>query len=76
MAERSELILKETAEIPGVSTMAVLRLIGDNMINASQACKGASRVIHEAQLTSPLDPNTGTLRLPTAKPTQKELDIQ
>ena len=76
MTERGELTLKESAEQLGVSTMTVLRLIGDGMISASQACKGAPWAIPEAQLAALLDPNSGTLRLRTANPNQEELDIQ
>lgn len=76
MAERGELTLKETAERLGVSTMTVLRLIGDGTIGASQVCKGAPWAIPQAQLKGIGDPITGNLCPQTAHPNQQPLDIQ
>lgn len=49
MAERGELTLKEVAAGLGVSTMTVLRLIGDATIGARQVCKGAPWAIPEEE---------------------------
>ena len=76
MAERGELTLTEAAERLGVSTMTVLRLIGDGTISASQVCKGAPWAIPEAQLNGLLDANCGDLRPRTAHPNQQPLNIQ
>ena len=76
MAERGELTLKETAERLGVSTMTVLRLIGDGTIGASQVCKGAPWAIPEDQLGPLKDSYFGEVRPRTADPNQEELDIQ
>lgn len=76
MAERGELTLKEAAGRLSVSTMTVLRLIGDGTIGASQVCKGAPWAIPEAQLEGLRDPNAGDPRPRTAHPDQEPLDIQ
>ncbi len=76
MAERGELTLKESAERLGVSTMTVLRLIGDGAIRASQVCRGAPWAIPEAELDAVADRNFAELRPRTADPNQEELDIQ
>lgn len=76
MAERGELTLQQTAERLGISTMTVLRLIGDGTISASQACKGAPWAIAEAQLEALRGPHAGDLRPQTTDSNQEELDIQ
>ena len=76
MAERGELTLTDAAARLGVSTMTVLRLIGDGAIDASQVCKGAPWAIPEAQLDSLDGPTLNSPRPRTADRNQKELDYQ
>ena len=52
MAERGELTLKEAAGRLGVSTMTVLRLIGDGTLVAQQVCRGAPWAIPEEQIVA------------------------
>ncbi len=55
MAERGELTLTDAAERLGVSTMTVLRLIGDGTVLAQQVCRGAPRAIPEDQIVALAD---------------------
>ena len=50
MAERGELTLKDAADRLGVSTMTVLRFIGDGTLVAQQVCRGAPWAIPEEQI--------------------------
>ena len=76
MAERGELTLKEAAARLGVSTMTVLRLIGDDTIAARQVCKGAPWAIPEEQIVA-LDGAIPPARAPrTSSSAQKVLDFQ
>lgn len=52
-AERGELVLKEAADLLGVSKMTVTRLIKDGLLPAKQACGGAPYVIRQQDLVQP-----------------------
>ena len=76
MAERGELMLKDAAKRLGVSTMTVLRLIGDGTLVARQVCRGAPWAIPEGQLVALVDAIPSGRRPRTARSTQKVLDFQ
>jgi len=71
-----ELTLRETADRLDVSATMVLRLIGDDIISISQACKGAPWAVPEAHLAELLNHNIGTLRPRTVDLNQNKLYIQ
>ena len=78
MAERGELTLTDAAERLGVSTMTVLRLIGDGTLVAQQVCRGAPWAIPEDQIVALADaisPGRRPLTL-TACSAQEVLDFQ
>jgi len=76
MAERGELTLKDAASRLGVSTMTVLRLIGDGTIDATQVCKGAPWAIPEAQLGDLDGSGLDGSGPRTADPDQEQLHYQ
>ena len=76
MAERGELTLADAAERLGVSTMTVLRLIGDGTLVAQQVCRGAPWAIPEDQIVALADAISPGRRPLTACSAQEVLDFQ
>ena len=67
-AERGEATLDEAAEALGVSPATVRRLIADNVLVASQQCKGAPYVIRTANLQRSEVVNEATRRRKRSPP--------
>ena len=76
MAERGELTLKEAAGRLGVSTMTVLRLIGDGTLVAQQVCRGAPWAIPEEQIVALAGAIPSGRRPLTSSSAQEVLDSQ
>ncbi len=76
MAERGELTLKEAAGRLGVSTMTVLRLIGDGTLVAQQVCRGAPWAIPEEQIVALAGAIPSGRRPLTSSSAQEVLDFQ
>ena len=76
MAERGELTLKDAAGRLGVSTMTVLRLIGDGTLVAQQVCRGAPWAIPEEQIVALAGAIPSGRRPQTASSDQEVLDLQ
>ena len=76
MAERGELTLKDAADRLGVSTMTVLRFIGDGTLVAQQVCRGAPWAIPEEQIVALAGATPSGRRPLTARSAQEVLDFQ
>ena len=76
MAERGELTLKDAADRLGVSTMTVLRFIGDGTLVAQQVCRGAPWAIPEEQIVALAGAIPSGRRPLTARSAQEVLDLQ
>lgn len=73
---RRELTLEGAAELLGVSTMTVRRLIERKILAARQACVGAPWIIRQIDLNSPSVQSGCTNPSPTGNHRQRVLDIQ
>jgi DNA invertase Pin-like site-specific DNA recombinase len=74
-SERGEITLEAAAQIIGVTTMTVLRMLRRGDIKGQQLCKGAPWVI-KAEDVAAFGANKQSKRPLTANPAQRTLDFQ